>query len=401
MSDFGLDIARPGPRYFKASGSGTSDSPHVIATQLTDDNGNALSFINSGQLPVTIYSEGGDDVDVHDGLLHTASAGHAIGELLIPGHKAWKKTGYNPEIANVEETVWSNGGSYVWPTAEQGLEVVSTDNTQDIGTQIKTGTSDGGTTTTLIDSGADFTAATAVAVGDCVILDKSGTRPEWGKVTGVTATTLTIAGGFSYGGTGDARDYIILDYSAHTGASAIYVNYLDSDFVLHGEIIILNGTTVVPTVNTDFYRINGLKVVCAGSLAYTLGDISLRNLADTPVYGHITAGYTIGRQAVFTVPIGVTLYINSINVAWASPNDSKVQSARIIIRANIDESNSFNSGPIFYPYMEIQVTNQAVTVQNEVPVRIPAKTDVIVSCVSSNAAGVGPSTVVMRGWVKS
>jgi len=369
------------------------------AVDVTDGSVHVTSAGNS--LETIIVDDEGNSVDTHDGLLHISSAGHCIAEGLIPNHKAWKKTGYNSTIANVEETVWSGGGTYVWPVAEAGLEIVSDDNTQDIGTQIKTGTSDGGGLTTLIDSGADFTAATAVAIGDCIVLDKSGTTPEWGKITGVAANTLTIAGGFSSGGTGDARDYIVLDHSAHTGAFAVYVSYLDSDFVNKNEILILNGTTVVPTVNLDYYRINGLKVIYAGSLTKTLGNISLRNLADTPVYGHITAGYTIGRQALFTVPLGKTLYINAINAAWCSPNDSKVQSARVIVRANIDEKNSFNTGPIFYPYLEVQVTNQDISVQNEIPIRIPAKTDVIVSCISSNAAGSGPATIVMRGWTES
>ena len=346
-----------------------------------------------------ITNSDGVKANVHDGLLHVASAGHCIGEGLIPLHKPWVKFGYNPVITNTEEVIWSEGGSYTWPTAEMGMEIVSDDNTQDIGTQLFAGTSDGGGLTTIIDSTKDFTAT--AAVGDCVILDKSGTTPESGKVTAVGITTLTVAGGFSSGGTGDARDYIVLDSSAHTGAQAVYISYLDGDYAKHNEIVILNGTTEVPTVNLDLFRINGMKVVCAGSLHETLGDVSLRNLANTPIYAHITSGYTITRQALFTVPAGITLYVNSFSSAWCSPNDSKVQSARVILRANIDTENSFNVGDIFYPYFELQVTNEDVNVSNSVPVRIPAKADVIVSAIATDAAGSGPATCVMRGWVAS
>jgi len=321
-----------------------------------------------------------------------------IAEGNVSGHQLFLKFGYNPVIANVEEDIWSAGGLYAFPTAEAGLEVLSTDNTQDIGTVLFTGTSDGGSTTTLEDSTKDFTAT--AAVGDWVVLDKSGTVPEYGKVTAVATTILTFAMGFSSGGTGTLRDYEVIDDSAHTGAFAVYFRYLDDTYTVHNEIVILNGTTVIPTVNTDIYRVNGLKVICAGSTHAAVGAISLRNLADTPEYAHITAGYTISRQAVFTIPIGKTLYVTSANVAWCSPNDSKVQSARIILKANIDSETGFHTQDIFYPYIEVQVTNNAITVGGGAPLKIPAGIDIKVSCVSSNAAGSGPATCVIRGWVE-
>ena len=379
-----------------------ADDHNVTVSNMISDVETGLATSDNqtdGSQKTQIINSTGDDVGVHDEMLYTTDSGHLIGEGLIPRHKAWLKIGYNPVVTNVEETLWSAGGTYVWPTAEAGLEVVSSDNAQDIGTQIKTGTSDGGSLTTLVDSGADFTAATAVAVGDCVVLDKSGTTPEWGKVTGVTATTLTFAGGFSSGGVGDARDYIVIDYSAYSGVSAVFIKYLDDTFLGHDEIVILNGTTVVPTVNTDYYRVNSLRVICAGSGGVPVGNISLRNLADTPIYAYITAGYTISRQAIFTVPLGKTLYMNSFNAAWCSPNDSKVQSARVILRANVEPRNAFNMGNIFFPYTEVMVTNENIQIANPVPFKVLAKTDVIVSIISTNAAGEGPATCVMRGWI--
>jgi len=260
--DFGIN------NYSKFTGTGTRLDPLVrsvdvdssalptgASTEAKQDD--VITNQTDGSQKTQIVSSTGDIVEAHDGLLHIATAGHAIAEGLISGHKAWLRFGYNPVVANVEETLWSAGGTYVWMTVEQGLEVVSSDNAQDIGTQIKTGTSTGGSLTTLIDTGADFTAATAVAANDIIILDKSGAVPEWGIVTAVTATTLTISGGFSSGGTGSARDYIVLDYSAHTGAFAVFCKYLDDTFAEHEEIIILNGTTPVPTVNLDYYRVNG------------------------------------------------------------------------------------------------------------------------------------------------
>ena len=298
-----------------------------------------------------IVDSAGNIIGSHSNMLYMVGFGHLVSVGLITDHKTWLKLGYNPVVSDVEESICSSGGTYSFSKGEEGLEVVSDDNAQDIGTQLYTGTSDGGSLTTLVDTGEDFTAGSIVAVFDIVILDKSGLVPEWGVVTGVTANTLTVAGGFSSGGTGDARDYIILDYSAHTGAQAVHCKYLDGDYAEHAEIIILNGTTAVPTINVNYFRVNGFRMIAAGSHGVPTGNLSIRDLGDTPIYGYITLGYTVSRCAVFTVPADKTLHINSFNAAWCSPNEIKVQSARVILRANMDKRNGFNTGHIFFPYI--------------------------------------------------
>lgn len=329
----------------------------------------------------------------------------SIAEGDLPGKEIIYKIGYNPAITVTEEDLWSNGGKYVFPTAEMGMEVVSSDNTQDIGTVIKgdatgnTVQSDAdGTTTTLTDADVDFTAATAVAVGDCVILDPHGTTPEFGYVTGVAAHTLTLAGGFSESGTGASRYYAIIDKSAYTNAQAVGIHYLDGDFIQHEEIVVLNGTAVIPTVNTDIYRLNSFHLVAAGSNGVALGNITVRHLADTPVYGHISLGYTVARQAIFTVPADITGYLTSMNVSAASPNDVKVQSARIIIRTNTDPDHLFFTPNIFYPRGETVATNETVVERFTPPIKFAEKSDMIVSA-QGFTGYVGPVVAVMRGYL--
>ena len=405
----------PLPTGASTSAKQLPDNHQVTANAWTNLNTSALATeatmtadlqsIEDNQTDGTQASQFVDEVGTPYGVKHIGNKPRVssmpylydIAEGNVAGHQLFLKFGYNPEIANVEEDIWSAGGLYVFPTAEAGLEILSSDNTQDIGTVLFTGTSEAGGTTYIVDISKDFTAT--ASVGDWVILDKSGTTPEYGKVTVVATTQLTCAMGFSSGGTGQNRDYEVIDASAHTGAMAVYIRYLDDTFAVHNEIVVLNGTTVIPTVNTDIYRVNGMKVICAGSTHAAVGNLSLRNLADTPEYAHITAGYTISRQAVFTVPINKALYITSVNAAWCSPNDSKVQSARIILRANIDSDTGFHTHDLFYPYVEVQVTNQDIVVAGGAPFNIPAGIDVKVSCVSSSAAGSWPATCVLRGWV--
>ena len=333
-----------------------------------------------------------------------------IGEGNIANHYLFKMIGYHPSIDTTKEDVWSYGGTqgvYVFPTAEQQMEFLSSNNTQDIGTVIKgdatgdTVQSDAdGTTTTLEDDSVDFTAATAVAAGDIVILDPHGTTPEWGFVTGVAANTLTVAGGFSSGGTGASRYYAVIDVSAHTGALVGHFHYLDGDYVEHSEIIVLNGTTVTTTVNTDIFRINSFNIVATGSGGVPVGNISLRNLADTPVYAYITAGFNVSRQLIGTVPAGNTLYITQWMIGWATPNGSKVQTARFIGYANAEPEAGFLCGHTFFPYVEAIISNAQEQINFDIPIRVPEKTDMRVQGIASTA-GSGPAVSVVRGWIES
>lgn len=43
----------------------------------------------------------------------------------VPYHVPWTKNGYNPALSSAEQELWAVGESYVFPTAEMGMEVVS------------------------------------------------------------------------------------------------------------------------------------------------------------------------------------------------------------------------------------------------------------------------------------
>jgi hypothetical protein len=329
------------------------------------------------------------------------SYGEAVAFGIAKDAVRWYKIGYTPTMTTAVSDIWSAAGLYVFPTAAAGMELLSSDNTNDIGTSLYSGTSTGGSMTTLVDSGKDFTAATAVAAGDYIILDKSGTTPEWGIVTAVTATTLTVANGFSGGGVGGGgRAYAVLDNSVTTGAQAVRINYLDGFYMEHDEIVIMNGTTVVPTVNTNIYRINSFRVIAAGSTNAAVGGITLRNLADTPIYGFITATYTRSRSIMYTVPLGKTLWITQINVgyAWIDAAKAQNQYCRFWTRANRDPQTNFRTGTIFYPYTEILSVTGQVHVPLLEPTPLIAKTDIRVSGIAT-AAGV--ATCALRGYLVS
>lgn len=320
----------------------------------------------------------------------------ALAEGDISGHQSFKLIGYTPTMNTSENDIWSAAGVYTFPTAAQQMEFLSSDNTADIGTSIFTGLSSGGDETSLIDVSKNFTAGTAVAVGDCVILDKSGSSPEFGYVTAVAATELTVGGGFSSGGNGDARDYIVVDASAYAGAQAVMIGYLTSAFVPKKEIIILNGTTVTTTVNTDIYRVNGMDVIATGANKKPTGAITLRNLSDTPVYGYITAGYNSMRKLIFTVPATKTLYITGVNFSYGY-STNQTHYARLYLRATYEANLDFTTNGIFLPQAEVVCANSSHYIDLKSPMKFPAGVDIKASGVATYS---GIADCAIRGWLE-
>lgn len=324
-----------------------------------------------------------------------------ISEGVISGHVPFTKIGYAPSMsANANTDVWSYSGTqanYLFPTVAMGMEVVGQNNTDDIGTTIKTGTSTGGSLTSLINTATDFTAATAVAVGDCVVLDKAGASPEYGYVTAVSATTLTVAGGFNRGGSGSGRGYHVIDVSATAGAHAVEISFLDSLYAEQREIVILNGTTVVPTVKLTLFRINAFRVIASGANKIPTGYLSLRHIDNTPVYSYITAGFNRARNAMYTVPAGKTLYITDFNGGFATTGNANKEYARITSRANIDPTTKFQTDGMFYPFTDFVCQNTMINTPISIPTKLLEKTDIKISVIAS-ATGIVVTT--LRGWIE-
>jgi len=314
----------------------------------------------------------------------------------VTGKSVFTKIGYTPTCNATESDVWSNAGVFSFMSAAAGLEVVSSDNTQDVGNSNKSGTSTGGSVTTLIDSGATFTSATAVAIGDCVLLDKSGTTPEWGYVTSVdSATQLTISNGFSSGGTGSGRAYVVISRAAKTGAMAIKIDYLTSAYAQKYEIVILNGTSAVATINTDIFRINSFRMIASGSTNVSKGSLTIRGLSAGTTYSFITAGYTRARNSAYTVPAGKTLYATSLNAGAVYATGT--QYARIYLRANIEPYTMLLTNSIFYPFGETMAANSSEELKFDLPIKFPAKTDIKVSCIGTASTAIN---TVLRGWLE-
>lgn len=101
------------------------------------------------------------------------------------------------------------------------------------------------------------------------------------------------------------------DTAAGTGARTVTIFGLDASYVEISSTVTLNGTTAV-AVPIQYFRINSILVITAGSLEVNDGAITVRDAGAGATRGLIPQNVSISRQAIFTVPAGHTLSIHSI-----------------------------------------------------------------------------------------
>ncbi|MFA5999488.1 MAG: hypothetical protein WC783_00705 [Candidatus Paceibacterota bacterium] len=318
----------------------------------------------------------------------------AIAESEISGHTAWSKIGFSPSVTTTDSDIWSYAGTQAqiaFPAAAMQMEVVSSD-ADDDSVALVTATSDSGTSTTLVDADGNFVVAGIVA-GDVVILDDAS--GNYGFVTGVAATTLTLAGGWSSGYTSGAVAYRVIDNSADTGAQVVKIEYLDSNYATRYQFVALDGATPVATSATvaDYIlRVNSFRVIAAGTSLKAEGNIQLRHIDNTPVYSYITAGFTRARNIAYTVPAGKTLFVTTFSGGVGNIGDY----SRLYTRAT--QWNGFKTDGIWYPYTEMDMTNNTVFSPLECPTKIVQKVDIKISGITST--GTGAACVSLRGWLE-
>lgn len=239
----------------------------------------------------------------------------AVARGMIDGMSIMSKFGVNPEIdsGNTADVWQGPTDKFVPPDGAQLLYVSST-SAQDAGTELRDGTATGGSNTTLVDTTADFTAATAVSAGDFVIND---TQMIMGRIVSVAETVLTIIPGMSSPKNGRRNlsnregDVYRVVTSAGTGASFIHMSGLDQDLLDNEEFVILNGATPVVTAR-DYFDSYRARSFCPGDPTDTAGVVSIIALnggdPDTTVIV-INDGDNQTRRTIFTMPINEVGYI--------------------------------------------------------------------------------------------
>lgn len=255
-----------------------------------------------------IFNSGVYDV-ISEDYTYAISAGKVDG--LLP----WSKAGYTPASTTGETVIWSAGTDYIFPSAAMGMEVISTDNTND------------------------------------------------------------KAGG--------------------TGALTVKICYLTNTFDQKSEIVTLNGTTAVPTVATDIYRINAFCVYSWGSAGKNAGIITIRHLDDTPIYEHIAVGKNTSRSFFYTVPNGYMLSIS--NIYFSASANAAGKRVLVTTMGTYDSANKRLTSGSFFPYTEHSLVDTAMSIDLQMPTMFPAGTDLKIIVIGEAGA---VCTCGARGWLK-
>ena len=118
--------------------------------------------------------------------------------------------------------------------------------------------------------------------------------------------------------------------SSTTDTNPVLVMGLDSNFNILSEVIYLNGTTNVTTVNS-YYRINGLYITSG----INAGTITCKN--NSVLYAQINPGIGQTQASIYTVPKGYTFYLSYVQ---ANASIGFTSSAYMVFA----ETNKFNLG---------------------------------------------------------
>lgn len=223
-----------------------------------------------------------------------------------------------------------------------------------------------------------------------------------GDVDDVRETLWPVGGDYVFPAAGQQMEVVSSsaddDSPGGIGALTVEVHYLDSNWEEQSEIITMAGVGVVTTTSTDIYRIQNFHVLTVGSSGYAAGDIDIRNLADTPIYGRIPAGTNYDRQAVWTVPAGMTAFITSWHIGIGNSLGNRYGEFRLEATADMD--GTYMAG-LFRLFDLISEQDGAQEISYQIPLRLGEKTDIKISATSDSAAANALCGGGWNGWYET
>jgi len=144
---------------------------------------------------------------------------------------------------------------------------------------------------------------------------------------------------------------------AGIGAQRVEIIGLDVNYNQQTETVILNGTTSVPTVRTDWFRPRLIIVTLSGSNRSNVGTITLRVLGGGAVRSTILPTNAQSFNGFFTVPAGFTAFLLRTLPIIPKNEDVTIRNRITIFGSNTDVAggnsqiyqNSVLSPSLSYP----------------------------------------------------
>jgi hypothetical protein len=207
---------------------------------------------------------------------------------------------------------------------------------------------------------------------------------------------LTQSGG-SYVYPGSAAQLTLVSSSASdTSALSVMIMGLDSNFNLLSEVIALNGTSSVTSVNS-YLRVNGLYCTNGNNVGTITAKIS------STLYAQINPTIGQSQSSVYTVPKGYTFYLTSVqanaNIGFTSSNYMIFAEYNYFNLANTQVYNGYSvpssaNTTLLSQSPFVQIFNDVY----DVPVGHPGGTDIQYQ-VKSNTGGPFTASIFAHGFL--
>lgn len=108
-----------------------------------------------------------------------------------------------------------------------------------------------------------------------------------------------------------------------TGLHALFIGGLDNNYTAVSEVVILDGTTIVTTLQS-FFRINIMFALAAGSNGTNVGNISATSSISSTIQAEIQAENGTITNSQLTVPKDKILFITSASFGTESKDEVEV-----------------------------------------------------------------------------
>ena len=172
-----------------------------------------------------------------------------------------------------------------------------------------------------------------------------------------------------------ASTMVVSSSSVSDTVVSVQIFGLDVNYNRITEVVALNGTTGVTTVNS-YFRINNVIT----TIGTAVGTITVKNVGGT-TYAQITIGSGKTNMSVYTVPAGYTAYLTQFDAFSSTSVTSGVFATfRGLLTSSTGISNVVLQAPFLNTY----------AVSRPYPTPILEKTDLQLQCKSSGAGlGIG------------
>jgi len=169
------------------------------------------------------------------------------------------------------------------------------------------------------------------------------------------------------------------DANGGTGANRVLINGINSIYQQQSEIVTMNGTSNVPTVNTYLF-IHRMLVLANATTPSTgginIGTITATAQTDATVTCSIEIGYAQSQFALYQVPVGYTVFV--FKVRARINNNTAASAAQVVMYAK-----PFNG--VFNAKLNLGLNNSGssfVQQDYEFPLIFTEKTIIKLTCVS-------------------